>query len=274
MSEEYNNDMPEIGEDLKIVPVFLLVDTSGSMEWVVEGSSKTRIDVVNENIRKMFNELAKNNNPDTEIDLCIISFADDAKVELDLCAADEAKWVDLKAYGSTNLSAALKMAKDKITDHKYVPNNSGNPVVILISDGEPNDSDWKTNLKDFVNNGGRTSKSERFALGIGNGTNKEMLKQFITTSKNEHDYLFDAKDATDIIKFFQYVTRSTLERVKSLSAVHANNQSSSIRPKTVVNTRRFGSTINIPQKKAPANGDNSENNTVKPTTVRKRNPFL
>ena len=214
------NYIPEPDSDARVLPLIFLVDTSGSMTNRLEENGQKiderRIDVVNANMRKLFNELGRCSSATVEYDVCIISFGTEAQCILDLCAAEQAQWQDLSADGQTNLAQALNMAKGIIEDRHNFPVNSYYPTVVLVSDGAPypEDQGWEKALEDFCTTG-RTAKCDRFAMGIGSGTNVEMLRRFINQDQDPATRLNNAQNAKDIIEFFRYVTVHSQTKAKT-----------------------------------------------------------
>ena len=58
----------------------------------------------------------------------------------------------------------------------------------------------------------RASKAQRFALGIGADADHEVLRAFLGDPKGR---VFEAHEARDIRKFFQWVTMSVTSRSRS-----------------------------------------------------------
>lgn len=186
------------------LPVFLLLDVSGSM-------SGYKIDTLNQCVKEMIKDFQSERMSEVALKLCIITFGQGgAKLHTPLSSLKDVEFRDLQAEGNTPMGAALKMASDIINDKEKVSSKGYRPVVVLVSDGYPNDS-WKSPLVEFVN-GKRTSKCERWALGIGDGYDGAMLKEFLRDTDKK---VFDASVAKEITKFFKFVTLSTIARSKS-----------------------------------------------------------
>ena len=88
--------------------------------------------------------------------------------------------------------------------------------MVLVSDGAPypEDQGWEKALEDFCTTG-RTAKCDRFAMGIGSGTNVEMLRRFINQDQDPATRLNNAQNAKDIIEFFRYVTVHSQTKAKT-----------------------------------------------------------
>lgn len=215
----------------KPLPVILLLDISGSMRTVtnpdevrstgrtgvvdgqtvefVEGGI-TRISILNKCVRKMLDALSTFERDATEFLISIITFGNDTRMALEPTPACDARFTDLQADGQTPLGRALDIAKTLIEDRSKIPSRSYRPLVVLVSDGEPND-DWEGRLADFIHNG-RTAKCDRMALAIGPEADHAMLARFVEGTDHE---VSEADTADQIYKFFKYVTLSTVQRTKS-----------------------------------------------------------
>lgn len=187
------------------LPIFLLLDCSGSM-------SGTKIETLNDCVKDMIEDFKNERMSDVALKLCVITFGGNgAQLHTPLSSLKDVNFVDLKADGMTPMGDALNMAAGIINDKKKVSSKGYRPIVVLVSDGYPNDS-WQQPLDDFIN-GKRTSKCEKWALGIGDGYDKNMLQKFL--GNNTDKTVFDASVAKEITKFFKFVTLSTIARSKS-----------------------------------------------------------
>jgi uncharacterized protein YegL len=197
-----------INMEPRALPVILLLDTSGSMGGV-------KIETLNNSVNKMLATFGAQENGDAVIKVAIITFGGSGATlfrPYEEPKKDDSE-VHLQADGMTPLGAALTLAKNEIIeDKKVIPSRDYRPTIILVSDGMPNDN-WQPVFDDFVKNG-RSSKCFRWALAIcDNGQNicRDMLEHFVS----DKEYLFSAENSSDLHKFFQKVTLSTIARSKS-----------------------------------------------------------
>lgn len=212
----------------KPLPIILLLDVSSSMDIVtnpdevrrtgrfgfedghkveyVEGGI-TRISVLNDAVKKMLRTLAMYERDATEFLVGIITFGADTRLILPLSPAGDVRFSDLQANGETPLGKALDLARQVIEDKEQVPSRAYRPLVVLVSDGEPND-DWQGRLNDFITMG-RTSKCDRMALAISAEANRQMLAKFVEGTGHS---VFEAETAEQITEFFKFVTMSTVQR--------------------------------------------------------------
>lgn len=187
------------------LPVFLLLDVSGSM-------SGTKIDTLNQCVKEMIKDFQNERMSEVALKLCVITFGGNgAQLHTPLSLLKDVEFEDLQASGMTPMGAALTMASNIINDKEQVSGKGYRPIVVLVSDGYPNDS-WEGPLNEFVT-GKRTSKCEKWALGIGDGYDANMLQKFLGDTDRK---VFDASVAKEITKFFKFVTLSTIARSKSV----------------------------------------------------------
>jgi len=195
-----------VSNDGRALPLFLLLDCSGSM-------SGEKIETLNNAVIDMINDFKSEHLSEVNIQMCIITFGQEAKLHTDLCSVQSIDYIPLHANGMTPLGGALSILQNIIDDKEKVSSKGYRPSVILVSDGMPNDS-WQEPLETFLT-GKRTSKCERWALGIGQDADYQMLQKFLGDESDKK--VFDASVAKEISKFFKFVTMSTIARSKSVN---------------------------------------------------------
>jgi uncharacterized protein YegL len=226
----------------KPLPVILLLDVSGSMDEVVDpenvrrtgqtvesdgrtwelvegGTSK--IQILNNAVRKMLDSLAAEERIETEFLISIITFGDHAAKHLAPSSASSVHWKDMEADGLTAIGAALSLAKVLIEDKEVIPSRAYRPTVVLVSDGEPTD-EWKRPMEALISEG-RSAKCFFMAMGIGNSPGTKVLERFISQTPLLAEVngtpvpnaVFHATDADRIHEFFRKVTISVTTRSKS-----------------------------------------------------------
>jgi len=192
----------------KPLPVVLLLDTSSSMN---AGGEQSKIVELDSAVRDMIKDFAHEEQLETEIQVSVITFGyNGVQLALPYTNASKVEMKKLEAQGNTPMGMALRMAKDMIEDKETTPSRAYRPLVILCSDGAPND-DWEGPMDNFIKDG-RSSKCDRMAMAIGSDANEVVLKRFIEGTENP---LFYAKDASSMHKFFKFVTMSVATRSHS-----------------------------------------------------------
>jgi uncharacterized protein YegL len=188
------------------IPVIILADTSGSMS--VDG----KIDVMNQALRDLIDTFSNESRLNAEIQLSVITFGgESAKEHLTLTSAHIISgFSDLQADGMTPMGGAFKLAKDLIEDKAKIPSRAYRPVIVLVSDGYPND-DWQSSFAALCGSE-RAQKATRMAMAIGSDADENMLKEFINDLETP---VFRADSARDIIRFFRAVSMSVTSRSRS-----------------------------------------------------------
>lgn len=217
----FNKDMTPYFAGPKTLHVFLLLDVSGSMgNYDGDSQNLSRIEAVNQSVDSMLNSFKFIE----DLKLSMISFGDCANVLMCGASPKEAlqKWQPLQADGMTCLGEALRTVSEMINDRNLVvPKRSYTPIVIVLSDGGPND-DWKSALQEFKT-GKRTGKCKRMAMAIGSGADENVLNMFLGDSEYQ---LFHADDSDKIKDFFErvvLVTTTTLGKATTVTAASNAN---------------------------------------------------
>lgn len=194
----------------KPLPIILLLDESGSM-----GGDK--IDRLNEAVRKMLASFKREETQASEFLVSIIGFGGidngdgtGARVINMPTNATDIEFGGVSASGMTPLGGALKLAKGIIEDKELTPSRAYRPLVVLVTDGYPND-EWEAPFIDFVEMG-RSAKCDRMALAVGGDTDMGVLQRFVAGTGHE---VFTTDQADGIVKFFKFVTMSVVTRTRS-----------------------------------------------------------
>lgn len=226
----------------KPLPVFLLLDVSGSMNEVVDSESVRRtgqtvendgqtwelveggtskIQILNDAVRRMVDSFAAEERMEIEFLVSIITFGDRVAQHLAPGAASSVNWTNMEADGCTAMGAAFLLVKRLIEDKDVIPLRAYRPTVVLVSDGQPID-DWEHPLEALIT-GGRSSKCFFMAMGIGEDPGTQVLERFISQTPvlaevngtPVRNTVFHATDADKIHAFFHKVTMSVSIRSKS-----------------------------------------------------------
>lgn len=188
------------------LPVIILADTSGSMG--VDG----KIEALNLSLNDMISRFAEEESGVAEIHVGIVTFGGSAMLHQDLMPAREVSRNPLVATGMTPMGAAFDIARELIEDKAKVPGRAYSPAIVLLSDGQPND-EWEAPLESLLNSP-RAQKAQRFALGIGEDADAEVLRAFLNDPNAK---VFGASDAHQIKSFFRWVTMSVSTRSRSVN---------------------------------------------------------
>lgn len=189
----------------KKLPVVLLLDVSGSM-------SGEKINTLYDSVVEMTDSFVAAQIKETIIDVAIITFGSSVELHTPYTPVVDIQNAGISRFhanGMTPMGTALKMAKDMIDDKDTTPSNIYRPAVVLVSDGQPNDS-WQKPLENFIRDG-RSAKCQRFAIAIGNDADQKVLEQFTGEKAN----VFFAEKAADVADCFQKFTMSVSTRATS-----------------------------------------------------------
>lgn len=180
---------------MRRLPVYLLVDTSGSMHGEA-------IESVRNGLQVLVSALRQDPYALETAYLSVITFNNDAKQLTPLTELMSFQVPDLRASGMTALGAALTLLADCI--NREVVKGSAEvkgdwkPVVFLLSDGAPTD-DLEKGIAAI-----RGVKTGTFvACAAGPSADTATLKRITETVVS-----LDTADATSIKSFFQWVSSS------------------------------------------------------------------
>lgn len=189
----------------KKLPVVLLLDISGSM-------SGEKINTLYDSVVEMVDSFVAAQVKETIIDVAVITFGRKVELHTPYTSVAELQKSGINRFyadGMTPMGIALQMAKDMIDDKNTTPSNIYRPAVVLVSDGQPNDS-WQKPLDNFIRDG-RSAKCQRFAIAIGNDADRNVLERFTGEKAN----VMFAEDASGMADCFQKFTMSVSTRATS-----------------------------------------------------------
>ncbi len=180
---------------MRRLPVYLLLDTSGSM-------SGEPIEAVKNGVQVMISSLRQNPQAIETAFISVITFDSAAQQIIPLTDLASFQMVDIKATGVTALGDALKLVANKIDTEvaKTTPEQKGDwkPLVFIMTDGIPTD-DWQSGLAEFK----KRKTAFTVACAAGSGADTNILKQI-----TENVVSLDTADSASIGKFFLWVTAS------------------------------------------------------------------
>jgi len=180
---------------MRRLPVYLLLDTSGSM-------SGEPIEAVKNGVQIMISSLRQNPQAIETAFISVITFDSAAQQIIPLTDLASFQMVDIRATGVTALGDALKLVAGKIDTEvaKTTTEQKGDwkPLVFIMTDGIPTD-DWQAGLADFK----KRKTAFTVACAAGSGADTSILKQI-----TENVVSLDTADSASIGKFFLWVTAS------------------------------------------------------------------
>ena len=180
---------------MRRLPVYLLLDTSGSM-------TGQPIEAVKNGVQMMVHSLRQNPQAIETAFVSIITFDSEAKQLIPLTDLASFQTVDLKAAGTTALGAALSLLADKLENEvtKTTLEQKGDwkPIVFIMTDGVPTD-DWQAGFQKLK----AVKKGLIVGCAAGNNADDKVLKEIA-----DQVVRLSNTDADSIGKFFQWVSAS------------------------------------------------------------------
>jgi uncharacterized protein YegL len=164
----------------KVLTLFYLVDTSGSMSGAKIASLNTAI----QETMPMIDEISQQNS-DAKIKVAVLEFS--SGCEWMYPTPQEVKdfqWRDLEASGLTSLGEAYEELNRQLSHtHGFMQEATGAfaPAIILMSDGAPTD-DAEGGLNRLKNNNWFRA-AIKVAIAIGDDANKTVLEDFAGNSE-------------------------------------------------------------------------------------------
>jgi uncharacterized protein YegL len=182
-------------KSVRRLPVYLLLDVSGSMMGEPIESTKNGVQVLVSTLRQDPYAL------ETAY-LSVITFDTDARQQVPLTELASFQAPDLVATGTTSLGAALKLLAEKIESEvtKTTAEQKGDwkPIVFLMTDGVPTD-DWQKGLETLR----QVRPGMIVACAAGPSADTKVLKQI-----TEAVVQLDTADSSTIQAFFKWVSAS------------------------------------------------------------------
>lgn len=188
---------------MRKLPVYLLLDTSGSMYG-------EPIEAVKNGIKTLISSLRSDPYALETAWLSIITFNTSAQQITPLTELLNFKTPSIEASGCTALGEALELLSQKMDTEitKTTPEMKGDwrPLVFIMTDGEPTDSMTK-GLEAFK----KRKCGMVVACAAGQGANTNTLKQI-----TENVIQLDTADSATIKAFFKWVSASISTTSKSI----------------------------------------------------------
>lgn len=181
---------------MRRLPVYLLLDTSGSM-------SGEPIEAVKNGMQVLASTLRQDAYALETAYLSVITFDSSARQIVPLTDIASFQLPDIQAAGTTALGEALTLLAQRIeaeVKKNIPPDQQGDwkPLVFLMTDGSPTD-DWQKGLSDLK----KVKTGIIVACAAGPGANTNDLKQI-----TEVVVQLDTADSATIKAFFQWISGS------------------------------------------------------------------
>jgi uncharacterized protein YegL len=180
---------------MRRLPVYLLLDTSGSM-------SGEPIEAVKNGVQVLISTLRSDPYALETAYLSVITFDSSARQLVPLTELSMFQMPGIQASGATAFGEALSLLANKISIEvtKTTAEEKGDwkPIVFLMTDGGPTDN-WQQGLADFK----KQKVGMVVACAAGQGADTNILKQV-----SEIVVQLDTADSATIKAFFKWVSAS------------------------------------------------------------------
>ncbi len=208
------------GGDVRRLPIYLLLDVSGSM-------AGAPIEAVNQGVTLLYNELM---NDPSAIETCyisVITFASSAKMVAPLTELTQFVPPKLQAGGTTALGEALRLLDNSLNKDIYAnsPTQKGDykPLVFLMTDGMPTDN-WEKSA-DTLKQRTKQKVASIIALGCGGGVDVNTLKRI-----TEIVLLMDTVTPDQITQYFKWVSQSVSKASVAVQAAPSGEAKANLPP--------------------------------------------
>lgn len=183
---------------MRRLPVYILIDTSGSMKG-------EPIESVKDGLATLLSSLRTDPFALESAHLCLITFDREARRLVPLTGVDEFKLPDFETPdGPTHMGAALELLCQVVDQDiiKSTPTTKGDwkPLLFLLTDGKPSDTQAYREIIDEVK---RRDFAAIVPLAAGMKAKTEPLKML-----SDKVYVLQNMDRNDFGKFFQWVSAS------------------------------------------------------------------
>jgi len=208
-----NPKMPEmevaVGEEMRRLPIYLLLDTSGSM-------AGAPIEAVRRGLELFKQESGQDTFVKETVHIGVITFGGEAEfITKGLIPFDKFEPPALSANGQTPLGQAFwllieSLDKDVKTPVKGKGKGDWKPLVFVLTDGMPTD-EWQEPHNEILKRQAKKVISI-ITVGCGPHINQQNLKDIATGPTFNMD-----NDDASFKKFFQWVTQATKTVAKSVT---------------------------------------------------------
>ena len=210
----------------RVMTLFLLVDTSGSM------TTNGNIGKVNSAIEEMIPLLQEvsDENADAEIKIAVMEFSTgcrwvthDAVGQAGAESLEGFFWNDLEASGLTDMGAAFTELESRLSRTSFLKSSTGAyaPVIILLSDGQPTDNTQPGLEKLKHNNWYKAATKIAFCV---DGGDASVLASFTGTTETVLQVNSNREDLKSLLCRMAVVSSTMQSRSITAAAANGNDE--------------------------------------------------
>jgi len=196
------NTLDDTKQIRRVIPIFFVIDTSGSMAGERIGNVNKAMEEVISDMRHLV-EIYKY----IQIKISVLEYSDDARWQ-NPEPIDVTKFVYLllETYGGTSFSLMLEALNDKLTikPREYMGEDSPmtTPLILFMSDGVPNDE--YEDCLNIIKNNQWFMNAKKAAVAIGDAADIGLLSELTGTK----DYIIAVQDACNLPNILRRMIRS------------------------------------------------------------------
>ncbi len=151
------------------LPIFFIIDTSASMYG-------QPINALTQALKQLMDELLQNTISDIIPIVSVVSFGSGAEeIVPPTPLSSDVMEFQFEPGGTSDLGAALEIVAKRLKNPNWLSANYINPMIFLITDGQPTD-DWRLGLKKLEQSSLGVSAT-KIAIGIGSSPDFSFLKE-------------------------------------------------------------------------------------------------
>ena len=226
------NEPIRIGNTIKRLPIVFCLDVSPSMNWDVDDTSISPIELLNNSVNLFIREINTDGRTKSAAEVAYVSFSTNIELDSPFMPARNLDDIRLRTVerGGTNMAQAVLRSYEKLEDRVREYNQKGirhnAPFFVLVTDGNPDDND-SNELQESAINMVRSHCDSKtgsngiiipFIVGVGRRVDKNTLLRYSEGFTNGFFHIHGNSEQTQ--KCFSDVFRVISNSTKA--SVHLN----------------------------------------------------